>query len=257
MSTINVALDGREAGTTGSKQRLIKYQPQGDLVMMLVKSNLPNNLDRNAVIENLIIDGSNTPNTIGVLLENVCNGLIRNITIKDCDIGIKVKITGNGKAFGNRFEHVRMINVKHGIIFEGAENAKDFSYTTIDDVGISLAIDQTPSSDKTAIGIKVDSKANLYNAFIKATVWMSHYAHKCLVVDGEIKYSLVNIEVEQPIPEPQYQNDPNDGYGYSVFIGQGAVVKSNQSFLLTVLSPEGKILKVNMNGNTDDITVFP
>lgn len=237
MPTKTVDYNDRLAGD-GSKQTT--YTFDGSSPIIKVTSNMSNKLDSNAVIENLIIDGNDYPNfgnnTTGILLENVCNCLIRNLTIRNCAVGIKVQITGDGKAFGNRFEHIRMINVKTGILFTGTSSNKDFSYTTIDNVGISF------DNVQNFIGIKIDTNANLFNAFIKATVWTSNPNHIGLEVNGAIKYSLVNLEVE------------NSGTG--VQINTGAIVLNNQSFLLTTLSLSSSTRKVNTNGNTDDITVF-
>jgi hypothetical protein len=206
----------------GSKQDTITHdsnQPD-HLNIVKVDSNLPNNLAGSAVIENLVIDGNNQPNTTGILLKNVYNCLIRNLTIKNCDVGIKVQITDGNWSHANRFEHIRMINVKTGILFEGTTNAKDFSYTTIDDVRISL------SGHMSDVGIKVGNPhANLYNAFIQATVWIANSNGRGMEVNGEIKYSLSNLTVEQ-----------SSGYtGHSVWISSGAIVSDNQSFLLTAL----------------------
>ena len=236
-STIVVPYNGRYAGA-GSKQTIITFN--GASTIMCVASNQPNDLDSNAVIENLIIDGSDSNgnfghNTTGILLENVCNCLIRNLTIRNCDVGIEVKITDNNKAFGNRFEHIRMINVKTGILFTGTSSNKDFAYTTIDNVCTSLVGIQD------SIGIKIASNANLYNAFIKGTVWTSDAGHKCLEVSGALKYSLVNLEVE------------NAGTG--VKINSGAVVSDNQHFLLATLGLDlSKSIVSSVPSN--DITLF-
>jgi len=241
MPTIEVNHNDRLAGV-GSKQTTYTYDNASPII--LVKPNAPNKLDSNAIIENLIIDGEDYPtfgqNTTGILLENVCNCLIRNLTIRNCDVGIKVQITGNGKAFGNRFEHIRMINVKTGILFTGTPSNVDFSYTTIDNVGISFSHDKNNVTK--FVGIKVDSNANLYNAFVKATVWTSNVNHKGMEINGAVKYSLVNLEVEDS--------------GTGVQINSGAVVSNNQSFLLTTLGLSPSTRKVNLNGNTDDIKVF-
>ncbi|MCL5876982.1 MAG: hypothetical protein M1540_04125 [Candidatus Bathyarchaeota archaeon] len=239
-STIVVPFDGRYAGD-GSKQTTVNYSSAS--VIMQVESNFPNNLDRSAVIENLVIDGLETGGTTGILLENVYNCLIRNVTIKNCDVGIEVRITGSNWSHANRFEHIRMINVKTGILFTGTSTNKDFSYTTIDDVGISL------TGDSNSVGIKVgDPYANLYSAFIKATVWLGSTSGKGMVVNGQLKFCLVNLEVEEA-----------EAYsGYGVYISSGATVYDNQSFLLTALGLDSD--KRLMNYGTlepDGITVLP
>jgi len=242
---IIVPYNGRcgDDNNNGSKQRTITYN--GSPIIMQVESNLPSKLESNAVIENLVIDGKHVSGTVGILLENVCNCVVRNLTIRDCDVGIEVKLSGISKAFGNRFEHIRMINVKKGILFTGTSTSQDFSCTSIDDVGISLAIDKNnppPSYE----GIKIGPNAKLHNAFIKATVWTSHdetqNTHRGLLVEGELRYSLVNLEVEDS--------------GVGVQIKSGAVVSDNQSFLLTTFfDPNLNGIKVDKpyNGYVNDI----
>ena len=223
---IMVAYNGRYSGSE-SKNKLDAVKYTGDDVLMQVESNLSNNFVGSAIIENLIIDGrdADSDTSVGILLENVCNCLIRNLTIMNCNVGIKVKIANGGNwAHGNRFEHIRMKNVKTGILFEGTSNTdKYFSGTTIDDVRISLdALD--------SVGIMVgggNGFADLHGAFIKTTVWMCKDSQKGLVVNGSLRYSLVNLEVEQVI-----ESVPS---GYGVVVNSGATVKDNQSFLLSAM----------------------
>jgi hypothetical protein len=246
-SMITVPYDGCYAGTVGSKGSTLKYTGSaGGVAVLKVASNL-SDLSRGAVIENLIIDGDDKSNVTGVLLENVCNCLIRNLTIKNCTVGIKVVLTNSSSTncgYGNRFEHIRLINVKNGIVFEGVSIAKDFSHTTLDDVGISLK-KQVDTSD---VGIKVGDNANLYCSFIKANVWLSQSKGVGLKVVGQIKGCLVNLAVEQ---------DTTGGVG--IHIQSGATVYDNQHFLLTsqtILSPNDKKIN-NNNPPIDDITINP
>jgi uncharacterized repeat protein (TIGR02543 family) len=242
-----VDYDGGYQMGNGSKQHVIVYDASSPNVMC-VASNL-HDLDRSAVIENLVIEGSLGGNNsigavTGILLQNVCNCLIRNVTIKNCEVGIRVKLTSgvDNFSFGNRFEHIRMINVKTGILFEGASDAKDFSCTTIDDVGISLA------GNASDVGIRIGSNANLFSSFIKANVWLSKSKGTGLDVNGQIKSSLVNFTVEQ-----------DSGYnGYGVCINLGAIVCNNQSFLLTAIALPQPNRKVdNNNPSVNDVTVIP
>jgi hypothetical protein len=213
-STITVTYDGRYAGS-GSKQTTVYYS--GATTIMQVASNVPSHLENSALIENLVIDGKGQANTVGIFLENVYNCCVRNVTIMNCDVGIKVSVTGSNWSQANRFEHIRMINVKTGIQFTGNSSGKDFSYTTIDDVGISVTL----NSD--SVGIKIDSNTNLYSSFIKATVWLDTSAATGMLVNGELKLSIVNFEVES---NPSYA-------GKGLTIISGAYVCDNQSFLLT------------------------
>jgi hypothetical protein len=253
-----VAYNGRYSGTE-SKNTLGTIKYTNDDTIMQVESNLPNNFAGSAIIENLIIDGrKQQPNayaSVGLLLENVYNCWVRNLTIMNCDVGIRVKIADGGFwAHGNRFEHIRMKNVKTGILFEGnsSNGAKYFSYTTIDDVRISL---DREDSVGIMVGKNNEGLADLYGAFIKATVWMCKATQKGLVVNGSLRYSLVNLEVEQVI-----KSVPS---GYGVFINSGAVVRDNQGFLLTALwlnPPSSVDRRLSVNGGADcavgEITVF-
>ena len=239
-STIVVPYNGCEAGSN-SKQTTHTYN--GASTIMQVATNLPNNIDENAIIENLIIDGLNlSNNATGILLENVCNCLIRNVTIMNCEVGIKIKLTGSNGNFSrnNRFEHIRMINVKTGILFEGTSSAKDFSYTTIEDVGISLV------GNSTDTGIKIGNdnvNANLYGAFVKVNVWLNESGGKGLEVNGQIKGGLVNLAVAE--------NGNNSGR--CIVLNTNAVISNNQSFLLTSLGVANNI--VNNGGSYSGIKI--
>lgn len=245
-----VAYNGRYVGN-GSNFDTVSYN--GSPVLK-VESNLPNNAGSSALIENLVIDGINpSNNSTGILLDDVCNCLVRNVTIKNCDVGIRVKASNYNLSYVNRFEHIRMINVKTGILFEGTNNTnKDFSYTTIDGVGISL------TNVSSAVGIKVgngNTYANLYNAYVKAMVWLGESNGKGLEINGQLKSSLVNFEVEKG------NSDPNNNNGWGVVINSGATVLNNQNFLLTTLGFENKLGNrvVNNSSNNYDggITIVP
>lgn len=100
------------------------------------------NLEQTAVIENMVIDGKNNP-VAGIRLRDVYNCWVRNVTIKDCDVGIIIDSTAGHSSNQNRFEHIRMMNVRQGFQFTGADNGTTHAYTTIDDVGISLKDEAT------------------------------------------------------------------------------------------------------------------
>ena len=248
-----VPYNGRCSGDE-SKQDIIAYDPSqsNPLNIVRVESNLPYDFVGSAIIENLIIDGLDPSNgATGILLENVYNCWVRNLTIMNCDVGIKVKIANGGNwAHGNRFEHIRMINVKTGILFEGASNTdKYFSHTTIDDVRISLV---QANSVGIMVGTGSNGFADLHGAFIKATVWMNATSHKGLVVNGSLRYSLVNFEVEHM--------DENVSPGQGMVVNSGASVKDNQNFLLTALwfRSKNRRLSVDNGADCDEgyITVF-
>jgi parallel beta-helix repeat (two copies) len=231
-ATVYVPYNGRYSGDS-SKQNTITYT--GNTVIMQIDSNA-SDVNSNAVIENLIIDGQNQTNSIGIQLQNVSNCIIRNVTIMNCDVGIHLLLTSGPTMQGNRFEHIRMINVKQGIFFEGNSTYSDFSFTTIDDVSISLPDYSYPNG----MAIKVGQPyATLYNTFIKATVWLRSSNAIAMVVNGQIKYSLVNLEVEQP--------------GTGVQVTSSGTVNDNQSFLLTTFG----VTTPKSVSSTNDIIVKP
>jgi len=226
-------------GGEGSKLTTVTYS--GGTEIIHVNSN-ESDVNSNAVIENLIIDGSDVANTIGIQLQNVSNCIVRNVTIMNCDVGIRVWISDASSANGNRFEHIRMINVKQGIIFAGNSGGYDkFYHTVIDDVGISIKQDHS-----NGIGILVgDSNARLYDSFIKATVWLNgaNRNQKGMVVEGQVKYSLVNLEVEEATS--------NSGYG--LYITTTGTVYNNQSFFLAAFLSGTKVQ--NDSSTSDDVVV--
>jgi hypothetical protein len=232
-STIIVPVNGLYSGT-GSKQTTKSYN--GANVIMQVSPNVPTgDFGESAVIENLVIDGSAIgqpgqiqPGTVGILLQNVYNCCIRNLTIQNCDVGIKVDVTNGNWSQANRFEHIRMINVNRGIVFTSSDGTgDDFGFTVIDDVGIQL------STNSGAVGIQLGTAGGpilkLYSSFIKANVWFmdNTYVNTTgMNLFGEIKYSLVNFEVEGGINSP-YQ------FAINVFTNESNAVYYNQSFMLT------------------------
>jgi hypothetical protein len=203
--TIKVPKDGRLAGS-GSKQTTIT---SGANTIIRVNET-EGEWGKTAVIENLVIDGQNQATT-GILLRDVYNCWIRNVTIKNCDVGINIDISSNDTSSEyNNIEHVRIINVRQGILFtngginDAQGNAQGYSaaFTNIDDVGIELN-----SGYGNAVGIQIgedNPTANRsilkpYSSFIKANVWLHTDGQEGMRINkAEIKDSLVNLEVEGP-----------------------------------------------------------
>ena len=91
-------------------------------------------------------------------------------------------------------EHIwRLINVKKGILFTNNSTGDDEAFTVIDDVGIELR------NDSNAVGIQIgdltlsSTLLKPYASFIKATVWMKSAGGTGMLVNGELKCSLVNL----------------------------------------------------------------
>jgi hypothetical protein len=205
---------------------------EGRKCVLTVKNNLVNPIVRvqptwhmsvnppayvhSAVIENLIIDGKGYNNT-GILLENVCNCQIRNITIRNCEVGIHIRNKWGLWSETNCLKHIRMENVKTGILFTTAgpytspTSQKTYpgasaGFTVIDDVGIKLA----NSSD--AVGIQVGGKRIIndpdgkqdvittvispYSSRIRANVWLGTGGGTGLkIINGMLWYGQSHLTV--------------------------------------------------------------
>ena len=235
--SINVVVDGRYAGN-GSKQTPLSGS---GIVIMKVTPNVPNgDFHKTAIIENLIIDGKNpgpgggiSAGSVGILLQNVYNCIIRNVTILNCEVGIKIENTGNYWSQSNRIEHVRMTNVKTGILFTAASgNSGDFGFTTIKDVGIKLNSETDDNvADPERVGIQIGTSngpvVKPYSSFIKATVWLGDNNSGCgMKVYGELKYGLVMLAVESP------GHKMGTKVGVDI-LNSPSAVSNNQSFMLS------------------------
>jgi hypothetical protein len=197
-----------------------------------------------AVIENLIIDGTGSNNATGILLEDVYNCTIRNVTIKNFAVGIKLTathlfnvITEQGDqttleapdtwefqnfSEANRIVHVRLEEVGTGILFDSGTGSGSFACTTIDDVDILL---QNSSS---AIGIQVGTNGRLaqpYSSRIKANIRQQSAGGTGIkLYSGELKFGLINIAVK----------GPTNGKGVDISNATTSnAVNLNQSFFLS------------------------
>jgi len=243
-----VAKDDIYAGYSSKETTIPSSSDRGANVLVQVESNF-DDWGKSAVIENMVIDGNSQSGiqsgTIGILLRDVYNCNIRNVTIQNCDVGIQIDISDGKWAESNRLEHIRMINVKRGVVFTNHGDAYDANFTVIDDVGISL---DTNASN--AIGIQVgdttlsDTKLKLCASFIKANVWVFAADSKGMLVEGEIKNSLVNFEVEHP--------DGSGGIGIKIVTDENYAVYNNQSFMLTY----GSVTNIDPGNYQNDIKTY-
>ncbi|MCL2291664.1 MAG: hypothetical protein FWC30_01135 [Candidatus Bathyarchaeota archaeon] len=201
---ITVGMDELYAGAVGSKQTVIT----GTGTIMKFESNFQATLlipafTRSVVVENLIIDGQGAAGTTGLLLENVGGAFIRNITIRNCDVGIHLRNIDGGWTETNHLQHIRMENVKKGILFNtsgsGVKGPGDsFGHSYIDDVSIVLrntagtvGIQVGDVSDPSGVFVKP------YFSFIRANVWLNSQ-DGCgikMVNRGELRLCLANIGV--------------------------------------------------------------
>jgi hypothetical protein len=176
----------------------------------------PDGYKESAVIENLVIDGRDHGVT-GILLDNVCKCQIRNVTIKNCDVGIHIRLRNGLWSESNCLRHIRMENVNKGILFTttgpGDVTKKlpgdSAAFTTIDDVRIELA------DRNGTVGIQVGGKQIIYDPYtapadkdntciapysgrIRANVWVKNSDGVGLkLVNGELGYGQTHLTVHK------------------------------------------------------------
>jgi hypothetical protein len=102
---------------------------------------------QSVVVENLIIDDHDLGVT-GILLDNTPHCLIRNVTIRNCDVGIHIRDGIGLWSECNTLKHVRLENVKKGVVFStsgpflsdpAGRPGASAAFTSIEDVDIELA----------------------------------------------------------------------------------------------------------------------
>jgi hypothetical protein len=250
--TTTVPVDGLIRGI-GSKQVTLNYT--GNYCALTVTPNtrwthdesqgtpinIPPPFHQATVIENLVLDGTGSSGATGIILSDVYNCTIRNLTIKNFAFGIKLTATnayynidqwGNHDTrFGpgnfseaNRIMHVRFENVGMGIIFDSGSGSGSFACTTIDDVEIQLM------NSELAVGIQIgtlnnSTTAQPYSSRIKANVLLQSAGGTGIkLVNGELKFGLINIAVK----------GPTNGKGVDISNATtGNAVNLNQSFFLS------------------------
>ncbi len=155
--------------------------------------------EKSALIENLIIDGQGQ-NITGIELDDVIKCEIRNVTIKNCNIGIRFHNYYGCWTECNLLKHIRMENVNTGILFDTDGPYTDgypgdsAGHTIIDDVGISLA------DNSSAVGIQIgkgDYLIKPYSSILRANISLGSSNGTGLLVKnpGELKYGLVSLNV--------------------------------------------------------------
>jgi hypothetical protein len=228
---------------TGSKEITLTYTGSGNQAIVKVKPNMelspPNTWWETTTIENLIIDGQNIAGTTGVLLEDVYNCSIRNLTIKNCDIGIKLSATDDRFSEANSIQHVRMENVGKGIVFDnGNLRSGSFAFTTIDDVGIVLKDNSGSVGIEIGAGNDANHVCTPYNSIIRANVWMGPNNPGTGMsilkktgspsIHGSVTGSLASLAVFN-------QGENAGGTGINLNDGTGGVIRRNQNNFLLVI----------------------
>ncbi|XHH08615.1 MAG: hypothetical protein ACFCUE_13760 [Candidatus Bathyarchaeia archaeon] len=231
-STINLPSDGLLRGT-GSKQITITSTANP---IISIGSNFDSEFTRSALIENLIIVGNGS--NIGILLQNVIHCKIRNLTIVNCDTGIKLTATGTNWTEANEIEHVRIKDVNKGIQFApggSPDNSRAFTY--INDVGISL------NNTANLRGIEIGTGCRIYSSFIKANVWSSQ-ACDGMWIDGLVNLCLINLN---------HEKTTTGKGGTGVHIVTNGTVCNNQSFFLSSGNMQNNRWVYDQSGRGHDI----
>ena len=102
----------------------------------------------------LVIDGNEfggSRGVTGIKLDNVVASIIRNITIKNCDVGVPIRSYKGLWSECNTLKHIRMENVKKGVVFTTTGPFDEWpnfmgvvfpgnsaAFTSIEDVDIGL-----------------------------------------------------------------------------------------------------------------------
>jgi hypothetical protein len=203
-ATQTVGVQAVVHGAVGSKKVIITSN--ADPILQVQRNPMSNDNPtysgvESALIENLVIRGNGT--NVGILLNDVYNCQIRNVTLENCAVGIRLLNTNHWSEV-NHIEHVRMENVGKGIEFIDVNGAlqRSFMSTYIEDVGISLM------NESGKIGIDISGKCKPYSSFIKANVWIHNADNNIGMMvrcdnpanndtAGEVMYGLINLNVSQ------------------------------------------------------------
>ena len=166
-SSLVVSRGGLLRGVGGRQAVLCAGNSGVNPVVRVEKADFDNtypDFSPSAVIENLIIDGKGMGVT-GILLENVVHCHIRNVTIRNCDVGIHIRDVKGCWSECNTLKHIRMVNVKKGIVFTTTgyggvgRPGNSAAFTTIEDVDITLA-----DNVSGCVGIQIGGKQIVNNS---------------------------------------------------------------------------------------------
>jgi hypothetical protein len=216
---------GNTALVTGYASKNTTITSSANPIIRVLSNFVPyDNTLRSPLIENIVLQGVNG-NETAILLDDVYNCQIRNVTIKNCGIGINLRNASHWTE-ATHIKHVRMTDVTKGIVFErysGGEEQRSFAFTHIEDVGIAL------KDAANCIGIEVGPACKPYSSFIKANVWLTN-ANNNIGLDvknnGEVKYGLVNLYVAN------VSGVGSRGIGVNIDTANGGIVEKNQGPLL-------------------------
>jgi hypothetical protein len=212
--TIEIEADGLLRGFASKGSTIVSNANP----IIRVKSNQHNSQyqadyhwDLSALLENIIIQGSGQAQ-VAIELEDVYNCYIRNITIRNVNVGIKISTTTNYTAEANRIENVTMENVNKGIQFYN--NSGDYNYTTIDNARVSL-------SDSTNLrGVEIGTGCWLAAPFMHFNVQSSQNCTG-LYTNGTTKAELITGS--------HFKTNGDSYEGYGVELGSNATAAWDQN----------------------------
>ena len=226
--TIDLPADGLLRGT-GSK--IVTIQSSANPIIRVASNS--SDFNKNAAIENVVLMGTNG-NETAILLEDANNCQIRNISIRNVDVGIKLTAATTSMP-SSRMEHIRMGWVNKGIQFTKGTGVSigDFSFTHIDDVGISL------KDTSSLTGIDIGQSCKLHAPFIKANVWSTQPCNG-MYINGEVKAGLINFNHEKTVGHVG---------GNGISIGQNATIMDNQMLFVSAGHLSNAIYNPYSKGN--------
>ncbi len=173
-----------------------------------VSSNKHNDLQKNAFLENVILEGDNsTMSQIAIELNDVSGCHISDIVIKNVETGIRIRANTNSSLNGDSIERVQMENVSKGIQFYN-NGYGCFANTHIDSISIAL------NDEENLVGIDVGTNCTLFMPHIFASVTSTQNCTG-MYVDGSVSGEFIQFS---------HSKDSENYGGVGVLLGENATV---------------------------------
>ncbi|MCW4024520.1 MAG: hypothetical protein NWF01_05740 [Candidatus Bathyarchaeota archaeon] len=151
-----------------------------------VRNNAHCEFGKNALLENIVLEGDNsTTSQIAIELNDVSRCNINNVSIKDVDVGMRIRANTGNSSESNAIEHVQMENVTKGIQFY-SNGSGTFNSTHIDGVSIALA------DQENLVGIEVGTDCTLTTPHIFASV-ISTQNCTGMYIDGTVNGEFIQF----------------------------------------------------------------
>jgi hypothetical protein len=202
--TIELEANGLLRGT-GNKASTIHSTANP---IIRVMPNTHNRFEKNALLENIVIEGDNaTSSQIAIELGDVNRCYIKNVDIQNVDMGMRLRVNANNSAESNFIEQVQMINVNKGIQFYNNGTGK-FSNNHIDNVSILL------NDQENLTGIEICTGCTLAMPHIFASVTSTQNCTG-MYVDGSVSGEFIQFS---------HSKDSENYGGVGVLLGENATV---------------------------------